>query len=78
MTKPDPLAEALNALDRRRIGGVKLLVDELWSDRPEVLDSIRAARARGLGHRQIAEALTVEHPISEGAVRNWCKANSVT
>lgn len=74
MGKPDPLAALLDSASGAGQPGAPPRVLVLFKDRPEVLASIRAARARGLSFDRIAELLsTAEAPISGGAIKNWLK-----
>jgi hypothetical protein len=71
MAKPDPIAAALDAAVGPR-PGQKGRVQFLFGDRPEVLESIRRAEARGLSMNAIADKLsTKDASVSAGAVKKW-------
>lgn len=73
----DPLAAALNATPCIK-PGVKSRIVTLFGDRPDVLDAIRAARARGLSCQHIADTLsTADAKVSDGAVNKWLKDDAL-
>lgn len=56
-----------------------LLLDNMFSDRPEVLDAVRDARRRGVPYATIAVTISrIEGvTVSASAVRNWVKAQGL-
>lgn len=77
--KSDPLAVALDLVERGRNGGTEGRVVALFGDRPDVLDAIRRARLdRKLSYAQIAKVLSADgEPISEGAVKSWLSRQGI-
>ena len=81
MTKPtDPVAAALDEATPTAKGGVSN-IDRLYAERPQVLESVLAARNRGVTQVAIAELLNAGTPdgspaITEGQVRTWVKNNT--
>lgn len=58
--------------------GVKLRIDVLFGDRPDVLDAIRTARANGASHATIAKILSDDgQRVGFGAVRNWMLSQGI-
>lgn len=67
----DPIVEALEGAARKRR---PTKCEEIFADRPEVLDSIRKAHyRRKLSYKQIADILSKNSDIQigDGAVRNY-------
>jgi hypothetical protein len=65
------LVTALENLRPTTSGSVPKVV-ALFSDQPEVLEAIKAARLRKCSYAQIAKTLsTPEAPISETAIKSW-------
>jgi len=77
-TPADKLAAALDDT-RVKPGGIPNKITTLFGDRPEVLDAMRRARARGVSYRTIANVLSAELPagqsIAEGSVFHWLSRN---
>lgn len=72
MVSRDPLVRSLETAPQTA-RSYTLLIDELYADRPKVLESIRRARQeRKLSYRQIAKVLSTDGAmVSAGAVQNW-------
>lgn len=74
VTVLDPLAEALGSLPSNMAGMHVLKIDHLFGSRPDVLESVKAAKARGVSAGAIADALSRDGtPVSSSAVENWLK-----
>jgi len=70
----DALAKKLSEATPAR-SGHKLRIEELFGDRPDVLEAIIAARKRGLSSRVIADVLSAEgEKVADGAVTNWLRS----
>lgn len=74
--EPDPLAAALLAAPPRKVGA-PLVIDQVWGDRPEVLDAIRTLGANGTPVRQIADVLSRERPVHPDTIRTWLRRQGV-
>lgn len=75
---PDPLADKLAGLGPKRQGN-RHRIDELFENRPAVLESILAASKRGVSHRAIADLISdSENHIGVSAVGSWLKKNAVS
>jgi hypothetical protein len=75
----DPLANALHHADPTAKTR-KLLIANLFHDRPDALQAIMQARVeKGLSVARIAKIIsdTEKISISEGAVRNWLHAQGI-
>lgn len=77
--KSDPLAVALDMIERGATGGTQGKIVALFGDRPDVLDAIvRARRDRKLSYQQIAKVLSADgEPISAGAVQSWLSRQGI-
>lgn len=73
----DVASELLNGTPRRC--GAGLRVDELFGDRPDILDAIRVARSeRKVSFQFIADILSKEgETVSGTAVQNWLRGQGV-
>jgi len=72
----DDLVAKLATLDQKSAGKQEHLIQRLFSDNPEVLEAIKAARGRGATFTSIAK-LVGDHTgvrISEKAVANWFRS----
>ena len=71
MPKPDPLAAELDELSTGETTS-QGKVERWFGDRPDVLDAIRRARARGVPYAAIAKKLsTPDRYLSDKAVKSW-------
>ena len=71
------MASALEAL-RPNVSRSTFKILVMFGDQPDVLDAIKAARARRCSYSQIAKTLTtVDAPISETAIKSWLDAEGV-
>lgn len=79
MAKRDDLAAGLDAIERGPGGGTTPKVVQLFGDRPDVLESIRAARRdRHLSYGAIAKYFRgrgVE--VGEGAIKKWLDSQGI-
>lgn len=78
--KADPLAEALDKATATPNAGQGGRVMQLYSDRPDVLESIRRARRdRKLSHAHIAKVLSSngDGTVSRAAVQNWLSKEGI-
>jgi hypothetical protein len=71
------MASALEALTPN-ISRATFKVLVMFGDQPEVLEAIKAARARRCSYNQIAKTLTTPNaPISETAIKSWLDAEGI-
>lgn len=79
MTKPDPIAAALDAAPATGYLGGTSSIDRHFGERSEVLESVKAAHARGVPKTEIARLLTDGAPegvvITDGMVKTWLDKN---
>jgi hypothetical protein len=75
----DIVTELMNA-DAAPRPGVKLRIDVLYGDQPDVQDAIRIARLeKRLSYRRIADVLSRgDEQISPNAVQNWLRAQGIS
>jgi hypothetical protein len=80
MPTSDPVAAALDSIASPSGSGTVPKVDQLFGDRPAVLESIRKARAeRSLSYQQIATTLCAfgDVQLSAAAVKNWLNRQGI-
>lgn len=74
VTNCDPIAAALHKETPENPFSKQLLLDELFADRPDVLEAVKAARKRGVTWQRIADILSAEgRRVSASAVSRWYK-----